>query len=127
MREFSYAIVPFVNNSDVIKQARVLNKPLTNIIENWHDGKLSEKVYGSINVSVENVIVSAIKRSEDGKGLVLRIYETAGKDTDVVVSGDLLSAPLEVHITPYSVDTYYLEDGKNQWKNVLMTEYDFEA
>lgn len=126
VREFSYAIVPFVNNSDVIKQARVLNKPLTNIIENWHDGKLDEKVYGSINVSVENVIVSAIKRSEDGKGLVLRIYETDGKDTDVVVSGDLLSAPLEVHITPYSVDTYYLEDGKNQWKNVLMTEYEAE-
>ena len=126
VREFTYSVVPFTKNSDVIKVARLINKPVTNIIENWHEGKLNKKVYSSVNVSEENVIISAIKRSEDGKGLVVRIYETDGKDTDVIISGDLLTSALNIHITPYSVDTYYLEDGKCEWKNVLMTEYDFE-
>ena len=126
IREFRYAVIPFKKNSEVIKQARLLNKPVTNIVENWHEGKLCNKVYSSLGVSADNVIVSAIKRSEDGKGIVIRIYETDGKEADVTLSGELFSTPLCTNITPYSVDTYYLEDDSTQWKKVLLTEYDLE-
>ena len=124
VREFRYAVVPFNENSEVIKYARLLNKPVTNIIENWHEGKLTDKIYSSLNVSADNVIVSAIKRSEDGKGLIVRIYETDGRDTDVVISGDLLSTPLKTTVTHYSFDTYFLADGESEWKKVLLTEYE---
>ncbi len=127
IREFKYVVMPFGDsNSEVIKAARVLNKPLTNIIENWHSGKLADKLYAGVNVSEDNVIISALKRSEDGKGLVVRIYETEGKKTNVKLTGDVLTAPLETEITPYSFETFYIEDGQKTWKKVMLTEYDYE-
>jgi hypothetical protein len=75
-------------------------------------------------VDAPNVLVGAIKRSEDGSGTVLRVYETDGKGADFTVSGDLLPAPLSAHITPWSIDTYYLPDGGDTWKSILMTELD---
>lgn len=69
-------------------------------------------------------MLSACKRSEDGNGLVFRLYEADGKQTPVTVSGDMLPVPLEVTFTPWSMRTYRLNDGENTWKEVLITEYD---
>ena len=123
LRDFQYILMPFKENSDCIKTARVLNKGLTNIIENWHEGKIQDKLYEGLNVTSENVIVSAIKRSEDGTGIVVRIYETDGKDTDVTISGGILRCPLKTHITHYSFETFILRDNSEKWENVLLTEY----
>ena len=111
----------------VIRAAKLLNKPTINIIENWHPGKLTDKVFEGISVDCDNVVVSAVKRAEDGCGLVIRIYETDGRDTDVTVSGAVLPAALKTKITPYSFMTFYLADGTDEWKEVLLTEYDIEA
>ena len=70
------------------------------------------------------MIISAIKRSEDGKGTVVRVYETDGKDVEFTASGTLLKRPLTAKITKYSVDTYYLPDDGSAWRKVLLTEYD---
>ena len=113
--------------ASVIRAARQLNKPVTNIIETGHQGKLTEQTYEALNISRENIMLSACKRSEDGTGLILRLYETDGVETGVTVSGDLLPVPLEAVFTPFSVNTYYLRDGAAEWKEVLLTEYDMEA
>ena len=123
--EFSYELMP-VGDSwvPVIQAARQLNKPATNIIENWHKGRLTDKTYEALSISADNVILSCIKRSEDNTGLILRLYEVDGKETPVTVSGDLLPVPLKGTFTPYCVSTYYLADGTKAWKEVLLTEYD---
>ncbi len=123
--EFSYELMP-VGDSwvPVIQKARQLNKPATNIIENWHEGYLMNKTYEALSVSADNVILSSIKRSEDNTGLIIRLYEVDGKETPVTVSGDLLPVDLNTTFTPYSVNTYYLADGASEWKEVLLTEYD---
>ena len=69
-------------------------------------------------------MLSAIKRSEDGTGLIVRLYETTGRETAVIVSGDLLPVSLTDTITPWSVETYYLADGAAEWKKVLLTEFE---
>ncbi len=69
-------------------------------------------------------MLSAVKRSEDDTGLVLRLYEVDGKYAPVTVTGDLLPVPLDTVITPWSVDTWYLADGADSWKEVLFSEYD---
>ena len=125
-REFFYTLMPYTSNADVIKTAKLLNKPCTNIIENWHPGKLSDKVYTGLAADCDNVVVSALKRAEDGHGLVVRIYETDGKGAHVKVDGPVLPKTLETDITPYSVDTYYLADEGGDWVNVLLTEYPIE-
>jgi len=124
-REFRYILMPLGNDvTPVIRTARQLNKPTTNIIENWHTGRLTDKVWRGIEISVDNVMVSALKRAEDGKGLVIRVYETEGRETQFRISGALIEAPLEETIGAYSFETYYLADTSDTWKKVLLTEYE---
>ncbi len=124
---FSYTLMPVGEDwVSVIREGKVLNKPLTNIIETWHKGKLSDKPYGGIVIDCPNVMLSAFKRSEDGTGLILRLYEANGCTADVTVSGDVLPITLKDTITPWSVKTYYLKDSAVEWKEVLLTEYDME-
>ncbi len=122
--DFTYILMPVGDSfAPVTKTARVLNKPLTNIIETWHEGKLSDKPFAGVTVDADNVVVSAVKRSEDGTGTILRLLEIAGKETQVTVGGAVLPVVLTDTITPWSVETYYLADGGDTWEKVLLTEY----
>lgn len=122
--EFSYVLMPCGKDfAPVIKEAKLLNKPVTTIMDTWHGGKLSANTFKGIEISQENIMLSAIKRSEDGSGTVIRLYETDGKNTKVSVSGIVMPATLNADFTPYSVKTFYLADGSTEWKEVLFTEY----
>ena len=122
---FQYTLMPVGEDwTSVTREGKVLNKPLTNIIETWHAGKLSDKPYSGITIDCDNIMLSALKRSEDGTGLIVRLYEIAGKTADVTVSGDVLPVAIKDTITPWSVETYYLADGAAEWKKVLLTEYE---
>ncbi len=119
--DFSYGITLYENNESTVKKARLFNTEPTHVVENNHAGTLADRTAGLI-CDKKNVIVSAIKRSEDGKGLILRAYETDGTETEATLSGALLPSPLKAIFKPYSVDTYFLADGTAEWKYVLMTE-----
>ncbi len=122
--DFRYEIMPLSDNwSSVIKEGKLLNKGFTNILDTWHGGTLKNTPYSSLNCDKENVIISAVKRSEDNKGLIIRVYETEGKEAEFTVSGDLLPAKISDTITPWSVETYLLKDGEEKWQKVLFTEY----
>lgn len=144
-RKFSYTLMPVGDSwAPVIRAARQRNKPLTAVMETWHSelvetlsdaettdvitflhsGALSREPYSSLRISADNIMLSACKRSEDNTGLILRLYETDGRETDVTVSGDMLPVPLRVTFSPWSMRTYYLADQVEDWKEVLLTEYD---
>jgi len=109
--------------SPLIRAGRQFNTPVTIILENNHIGRLPDRFRG-IECSAPNVQISAIKRSEDGHGTVLRLYEAEGRAVECTVTGALLPAPLTTHLTPWSINTYYLPDGIPKWKEVLLTEFD---
>ncbi len=123
LSEFRYAFLPIgvESRGELIRAAKQLNTPLTQIVENNHQGSLPLS-YTGIACDAPNVFVSAFKAAEDGSGTVIRIYETDGKTTAVTLSGDLLPHPLSVTLTPYSVNTYLLPKGAEAWHEVLMTE-----
>ena len=124
---FSYTLMPI--NGDwhrVIQEAKLLNKPLTSIIETWHSGKLTGLPYSGLTIDQPNVMLSALKYSEDHTGLILRIYETDGRECDFRICGPVLPAELRGHITPWSVMTYYLKNDSHTWEEVLLTEYPVE-
>lgn len=121
--EFEYQIMPVGDNwHEVIKAGKVLNKGLTYILDTWHNGHLPNDSLSALKVDRENVIVSAIKRSEDNKGIIIRLYETDGLDTEYAVSGKALPLPLSKKINAWSVDTWYLEDNSTEWQKVDFTE-----
>ncbi len=122
---FAYAVLPIrgLGWGDVTRQARLLNQDVTVIMENNHAGDLPT-VLGGLACDKKNIIVTGFKRSEDGKGTVLRAYETEGVETEVTLTGAALPTPLTAQWKPWSVQTYYLLDGSTQWKEVLLTEFD---
>lgn len=122
--DFSYEIMPLCDNwSSVIKEGKLLNKGFTNILDTWHEGTLQNTPYGSLECDSDNVFVSAVKRSEDNTGLILRVYEAEGKETNFSLKGDLLPKEICDTISPFAVETYFLKDGTNEWEKVLFTEY----
>jgi alpha-mannosidase len=123
--KFSYTFGAYAKDSrsSLIKDARMLNTDAVVIIENNHNGTLNTEFSG-ISSSAENVQISAIKRSEDGCGTVVRVYETDGKSTEFKISGSILPKELCASITPCSINTYYLKDGTEEWREVLLTEFD---
>lgn len=123
--DFAYTLMPVGENfTAVTQEGRLLNKPFTNIVETWHPGRLSDKPYAGIAIDQPNVMLSALKYSEDGRGMVVRVHEIAGQEKEFTVSGDVLPIALKAKITPWSVQTYYLENGASEWKEVLLTEYE---
>ena len=126
IHRFSYSVMPLDDDgwSSVIRAARELNIKPENIIENNHKGSLDRQYFG-LSCSAKNVMISALKRSEDGSGLVLRAYETDGcSGTVATFSGGLLSVPLTSEFSPYEIKTFINIDNTNIWKEVLLTEFD---
>jgi alpha-mannosidase len=82
-----------------------------------------------ISISSPNVILTALKRSEDGKGLILRVYEWAGKESNITINpsfatqgafyADLMEKQLPnivfaagnsigIHVKPFEIQTIEL-------------------
>ena len=121
LHEFTYAILPATTKErvKVFKEALLLNTPLTSVLENHHNGVLPLVCQG-IAVDAENVLVSAVKKSEDGAGYVVRAYECDGKATQTVLTVKGLPV-LRASFGAYEVKTYLCKDGA--WEEVLFTEY----
>ena len=67
-------------------------------------------------MSATNVSITAIKCHEDSDGVILRCYETDGRDTDAIIR--LFDTQVSVHLPHHAVKTYLIRDG-------LVTETDF--
>jgi len=126
--DFKYSVMPLDEGWDtVIKAGLVLNKGLTNVLDTWHEGSLPNDTLSGLRISAPNVTVSAVKRSEDGTGTVLRVYETNGITTDFTADGPVLPCALNAQIEAYGVQTWFCTDDTSDWKQVLFTEYSTEV
>lgn len=105
---FKYRISPFTSFADAERNAAELQQQPFAIAETFHRGDLPSS-YSGITVSKSNVSVTAIKQSEDGDGIILRCYETDGKDTDVEIS--VFGNKLAFRIPHDSIKTYLVGDG----------------
>ena len=74
---FAYSLLPHQGGfgvESVVRPAYELNQPLTNA-----PAAASAAACGSLlTVGAANVIVEAVKRAEDGQGLIVRLYEAGG-------------------------------------------------
>lgn len=82
-QEMKLRIIPHIGtwkDTRVVKSAWEFNVPLIGQYEHAHKGKrgLQATLLGT---EAENVLISVVKKSEDGKDLVIRAYETHGRET----------------------------------------------
>ncbi len=138
-QHFAYALYPHAGSwkqALTVRQGYEFNYPLTAMQVEPHAGKLPDS-YHFLTVNQDNVVVTAMKKTEDGEGLLLRFYEWAGKGGNVtlvlppgIVSATLANlmekpegASLEVlggqqvtvPVTPYEIQTvivHYPATGK---------------
>jgi alpha-mannosidase len=90
-QHFHYALYPHAGSwKDALTERHgwEYNYPLTAVVTTAHAGSLPAE-HSFASVSPDNVVLTAVKKAEDAKGLIFRVYEWAGK-----------SATAEFHVPP---------------------------
>lgn len=121
---FEYELMPLAADTgwgDIVRRARQLNKKLTYIAENRHEGRLAAS-YSGVSADVPNVIISAVKAAEDGRGMIVRAYETDGKAVCAHITCSLAGLDADITFSPHEVRTLRVENG--EYKETLITELD---
>ena len=83
--EFTYSLYPHAGtwrDAQTVRRGYELNYKLLAIRSQKHDGTLPAE-YSFIKIESDNVVLTAVKKSEDDDSLVLRFYEWAGREEDV--------------------------------------------
>ncbi|TVX98808.1 alpha-mannosidase [Cohnella terricola] len=91
--EFVYALYPHEGDwyaGGTVQQAWSLNNPLT-----AYAGAPAKDAFSLFRLSAANVMVDAVKKAEDGDGLILRVHEFAGVRSKVELGSDLTIASLQ--------------------------------
>ena len=89
---FTYSLYPHQGTwreADTQKEAADLNQPLSAV-----NGGIPGESYGFAGVKGDSVVLETVKRSEDGDGIILRLYESRNKRMNAKVS--LSCAPVMV-------------------------------
>jgi alpha-mannosidase len=82
---FHYALYPHAGtwkDALTVRHGYEYNYPLTAVVTTAHPGALPAS-HSFASVGPENVVLTAVKKAEDAKGLIFRVYEWAGKDSMV--------------------------------------------
>lgn len=86
VQNFSYVLMPHEENDfgTTVRAAMAFNQPLEYVQETNHEGSLPI-TYSGIQVTGDNVVCESIKYAESEDALVLRFYETDGKQGECEV------------------------------------------
>lgn len=83
---FTYSLYPHAENwraAGTVAEAYKLNQPLLARVDAGNDGKERDSL---VSVDAGNVILETVKRSEDGSGIILRMYESENAYTKARVT-----------------------------------------
>ncbi|MBP3359983.1 MAG: alpha-mannosidase [Clostridia bacterium] len=93
--QFTYSVYPHKNSwkrGGTVTAARALNNP-PGIVEISGDG--NDRTDSFISVNHDNLLIEAVKESEDKKGIIVRVLEKCGVNTKAEVS--LYAAPKKAY------------------------------
>lgn len=121
---FNYVLLPHdtADFAPIVKRAALLNQPLDLVRETHHDGPLATGFEG-IKISADNCVAEAIKQSEDGSGTIIRLYETAGRQTDVKIEIPMLNTTFSTSFKPQEIKTFLIVEEDGEVKEVSFLEW----
>jgi alpha-mannosidase len=122
--EFTYALYPHAGDhitGGVVRAAYEFNYPLIPHLTATHPGALPQ-AFSLVRLDAANVIIESIKQAEDGKGLVLRLYEAHGIDAAATLS---FGVPVTKIVTTNLLEEY-LADVKMEGETAKVAFKPFE-
>ncbi|HEY2859633.1 MAG TPA: glycoside hydrolase family 38 C-terminal domain-containing protein [Terracidiphilus sp.] len=84
-QHFYYALYPHAGtwkDALTVRHGFEYNYPLQGVVTTAHAGSLPAS-HSFASVTPDNVVLTAVKKAEDEKGLIFRVYEWAGKNSTV--------------------------------------------
>ncbi len=117
--EFYYSLFPYENNAQAEMTASELNFGLRYVWTGFHKGTLPEKM-SCIECDNENIIVSAVKEAETGKGNIIRFYEMNSCDTSVSLK--LFGNEIKSDVTHNEIKTF-----SDQGKELDLIEWEIKS
>jgi len=128
MHHLSYALYPHQGDwrdGDTVQKGYEFNVPLIALFTDSHSGELP-LAYSFLKASPSNIILSAVKKSEDRQSLILRLYEAEGLPTQARI--DIFRQPKKIfeldlmenrlRSLPVKSDALSLEFGKSEIKTI---------
>lgn len=111
LHETSLVLWPHSGNvvpAHIKRMAYELNNPPYVLQDYPHNGYLPKQC-SFVEVSESNVIVTVVKKAEDNEDVVLRCYETAGKETEFILKLPYWDLDSKIKIAPFSLNTFRLK------------------
>lgn len=126
--QFSYALYPHKGDwkeANTVQRGYEFNYPLLAIFTDSHPGELPPS-FSFFKASPSNIILVTIKKAEDRENLILRLYESEGKESEALVEFfhrpkkiyelDLMENRL--HPVPFKKNSLSLKFGKSEIKTL---------
>jgi alpha-mannosidase len=86
------------------------------------------KANGSlITVSDDRVQLAALKQSEDGSALIIRLFEPTGISCDTTISLPFAGTHHDIHLGRFEIRTYRVDLKSGVWQEVNLVEENVEA
>jgi alpha-mannosidase len=103
------------------KKAWELNEPAFTHVESAHKGRrgLSASMIGT---EADNVMLTVLKRSEDGKALIVRGYETAGRPAKTILHLPFKKKTFDLSFAPHEIKTLRVDPKKWTIEEVNLLE-----
>jgi len=108
IQRFTYTLLPHEGgweSAGTVKCAAELNQRPVAIIETYHKGDLPQSD-SFLSIDRDNVIVSAVKKAEDGDDLIVRCYETAKLATEAVIRLPKWNREIRASFGPCEIKTF---------------------
>ncbi len=118
-QDFLVRLVPHAGDwraAGVPRLAAELNQPPFALLESYHAGPLPRRA--SYAEDDGSVVITVLKRAEEGDGLVVRAFESAGRPASVTLR--VLDRELRAEFGPNEIKTFHLgESGRVREVNLL--------
>jgi alpha-mannosidase len=116
IQHFRYTLVPHEGGwaeAGTVRRALELNAPPVALNATYHEGPLPQRA-SYVSVDHPNVVVSVMKRAEDGDATILRAYETSGNRARATIHLSAWDRTIEAEFGPCEIKTFRIPDGESE-------------
>jgi alpha-mannosidase len=115
IQRFTYSLLPHQGqwqDARTVQTAAELNQKAIAVIETYHAGPLPQ-ADSFLTVSDEGVMVSVVKRSEDGDAMIIRCVETSGSPKTATIALPRWNREFDASFGPCEIKTFRIEKDES--------------